>query len=84
MDFCSLVTRSRKSSRYSDLKGKTVSVDAMTTGYAFVLLDLLKRNGLSASADYKVERAGGVMRPLATRCKRGKHAGTMLISPFEV
>src|SRR3954467_2034234 len=29
---------------YQDLKGKTLSVDAMTTGYAFVLFDLLKRN----------------------------------------
>jgi hypothetical protein len=31
----------------ADLKGKTVSVDALTTGYAFVLLDLLKRAGLN-------------------------------------
>src|SRR5262249_40016152 len=44
----------------ADLKGKTVSVDALTTGYAFVLLDLLKRAGLN-QADYKVEKAGGVL-----------------------
>src|SRR5450631_3852672 len=31
---------------FQDLKGKTLSVDAMTTGYAFVLFDLLKRSGL--------------------------------------
>jgi hypothetical protein len=31
----------RKSRRTPDLKGKTLSVDAMTTGYAFVLFDLL-------------------------------------------
>jgi TRAP-type uncharacterized transport system substrate-binding protein len=45
---------------YADLKGKTLSVDAMTTGYAFVLFDLLKRNGLS-SGDYNLVRAGGVL-----------------------
>jgi len=32
----------------------------MTTGYAFVLFDLLKRNGLNRS-DYNVVRAGGVL-----------------------
>jgi ABC-type nitrate/sulfonate/bicarbonate transport system substrate-binding protein len=31
---------------FADLKGKTLSVDALTTGYAFVLLDLLERGGL--------------------------------------
>ncbi len=67
---------------YADLKGKTVSVDAMTTGYAFVLFDLLKRNGLSPD-DYKVERAGGVLsRWEALREK--KHAGTMLLTPFDI
>src|SRR6516162_1630323 len=38
----------------TDLKGRTVSVDARTTGYAFVLFDLMKRKGLN-EADYKVE-----------------------------
>src|SRR5687767_2857041 len=32
---------------FADLKGKTLSVDAMTTGFAFVLRDLLQRNGVS-------------------------------------
>ena len=32
-------------------------VDALTTGYAFVLFDMLKRNGLQ-KGDYKVEKAG--------------------------
>ena len=46
--FLSLVTQPDVKS-YNDLKGKTVSVDAMTTGYAFVLFDLLKRNGLTTA-----------------------------------
>ena len=59
-----------------------MSVDALTTGYAFVLLDLLKRNGLK-QGDYKVEKAGGVLaRWEAIRDK--KHDGTMLITPFDI
>src|SRR5262249_13828380 len=45
----------------TDLKGRTVSVDARTTGYAFVLFDLMKHKGLN-DADYKVEKAGGVLQ----------------------
>lgn len=67
---------------FADLKGKTVSVDALTTGYAFVLFDLLKRNGLQAG-DYTVERAGGVLaRWEAIKAK--KHAATLLITPFDI
>ena len=79
--FLSLVTQPNIKS-YNDLKGKTVSVDAMTTGYAFVLFDLLERNGLT-TADYKVERAGGVMGRWQA-LQETKHAGTMLISPFDI
>ena len=79
--FLSLVTQPEVKS-YQDLKGKTLSVDAMTTGYAFVLFDLLKRNGLGPE-DYKVERAGGALeRWQALREK--KHAGTMMITPFDI
>jgi ABC-type nitrate/sulfonate/bicarbonate transport system substrate-binding protein len=67
---------------FADLKGKTVSVDAMTTGYAFVLFDLLKRNGLN-TGDYNVERAGGVAARWDA-LKEKKHAGTMLLAPFDV
>ena len=79
--FLSLVTQPEVKS-YADLRGRTLSVDAMTTGYAFVLFDLLKRGGLSAD-DYKVERAGGALeRWQAMREK--KHAGTMMITPFDL
>ena len=43
---------------YADLKGRTLSVDAMTTGYAFVLFDMLRRHGLNPG-DYRIEKAGG-------------------------
>ena len=65
----------------TDLKGRTVSVDARTTGYAFVLFDLLKRKGLD-DADYKVEKAGGVLQRWEA-LKEKKHDGTLLLTPFE-
>jgi ABC-type nitrate/sulfonate/bicarbonate transport system substrate-binding protein len=67
---------------YQDLKGKTLSVDAMTTGYAFVLFDLLKRNGLKMG-DYNVVKAGGVLERWEGLRER-KHDGTMLIAPFDI
>src|SRR5438046_2839695 len=66
----------------SDLRGKTVSVDARTTGYAFVLFEILDRNGLR-EPDYKVERAGGVLQRFQALMEK-THDGTLLLSPFEV
>jgi ABC-type nitrate/sulfonate/bicarbonate transport system substrate-binding protein len=67
---------------FSDLRGKTVSVDALTTGYAFVLLEMLERGGLQRS-DYQVESAGGVLQRFSALLEK-KHAATLLLSPFEV
>jgi ABC-type nitrate/sulfonate/bicarbonate transport system substrate-binding protein len=67
---------------FADLRGKTVSVDARTTGYAFVLFEILDRNGLR-EPDYSVERAGGVLQRFQALMEK-KHAGTLLLSPFEV
>jgi ABC-type nitrate/sulfonate/bicarbonate transport system substrate-binding protein len=68
---------------FADLKGRTVSVDALTTGYAFVLFELLERGGLQRDRDYQVERAGGVMQRFNALMEK-KHAATLLLSPFEV
>jgi ABC-type nitrate/sulfonate/bicarbonate transport system substrate-binding protein len=65
-----------------ELKGKTVSVDAMTTGFAFVVRELVTRNGL-AEADVNFVRAGGT----ANRYRdlvAGKHDATLLRTPFEL
>lgn len=67
----------------ADLRGKDVSVDALTTGYAFVLLEILERNGLVLNRDYRTVPAGGVLQRYE-QLVAGKHAATMLISPFEV
>src|SRR5262245_36868933 len=67
---------------FADLKGKQISVDALTTGYAFVLLELLAKGGLKAG-DYEVVSAGGVLQRFQALMEK-KHAATLLISPFEV
>ncbi len=67
---------------YADLKGKTLSVDALTTGFAFVLRKMLALNGIG-EGDVAFERAGGVVQRWEA-LKAGKHAGTLLITPFEL
>src|SRR5207248_7001921 len=62
--------------RFADLKGKTVSVDAMTTGYAFVVRELLARNGVSES-DVTYVRAGGTSNRYRDLLA-GKHDATLL------
>jgi ABC-type nitrate/sulfonate/bicarbonate transport system substrate-binding protein len=68
---------------FNDLRGKELSVDALTTGYAFVLLEILERNGLQKDRDYKTPAAGGVLQRFQALMEK-KHAGTLLLSPFEV
>lgn len=67
---------------FAELKGKTVAVDAMTTGFAFLTRELLARNGL-AEADVSFVRAGGT----ANRYRdliAGKNDATVLRTPFEL
>jgi len=68
---------------FDALRGKTLSVDALTTGYAFVLLEILERNGLVHGRDYQTVSAGGVLQRFQALMEQ-KHAGTLLLSPFEV
>jgi ABC-type nitrate/sulfonate/bicarbonate transport system substrate-binding protein len=68
---------------FGDLRDKTLSVDALTTGYAFVLLEILERNGLQKDRDYTTAAAGGVLQRFQALMEK-KHAGTLLLSPFEV
>src|SRR3954464_3144185 len=67
---------------YADLKGKELSVDARTTGYAFVLEKMLQKRGLK-DTDYSLVKAGGVLQRFEALLEK-KHAGTLLLSPFEV
>lgn len=67
---------------FDDLRGKTLSVDALTTGYAFVLRELLARNGI-AESEVGFERAGGALNRFQELLK-GSHAGTVLVTPFDL
>jgi ABC-type nitrate/sulfonate/bicarbonate transport system substrate-binding protein len=67
---------------FADLRGKELSVDALTTGYAFVLRRLVELGGLRQE-EVSYVRAGGVLQRFEALLEK-KHAGTMLISPFEV
>jgi len=66
--------------RAADLRGKTFSVDALTTGYAFVLRRMLETEGLS-QADYALERVGGMLQRFNALIE-GKQSGTLLVPPF--
>jgi ABC-type nitrate/sulfonate/bicarbonate transport system substrate-binding protein len=67
---------------FGDLKGKTLSVDARTTGYAFVLFEMLARNGLS-EGDYDIEKVGGMVQRW-NALREGKQSGTLLSTPFNI
>ena len=67
---------------YAALKGKTVGVDAATTGFAFILYKLAAMNGLSMS-DYQIEKLGGTPARVQALME-GRIAGTMISSPSEL
>lgn len=67
--------------RYADLRGKVLTVDAMTTGYAFVLRAMLAHGGLRP-ADYVLESIGGAQQRYDDLLAR-QHAGCLLNSPLE-
>lgn len=67
---------------FEDLRGKTLAVDARSTGYAFVLFEMLARNGLSKDA-YQVEEAGGTAQRWDALRER-KYSATLLSAPFDI
>jgi ABC-type nitrate/sulfonate/bicarbonate transport system substrate-binding protein len=67
-----------------DLAGKTLSVDAMTTGYAFVLYEIMRRHGLDKDkGDYRIVRAGGMVQRW-NALREGQHAATLLSAPYNI
>ena len=68
---------------YQQLRGQTLSVDALTTGFAFVLREMLARAGLELDRDYRTERAGGVLQRYEALLQR-RQAATLLVAPFDL
>lgn len=66
----------------AQLKGRTISVDALTNGFSFVLREMLARGGV-AEPDVKWARAGGTDRRFAALMER-QHDATMLRAPFDL
>ena len=64
----------------ADLRGTTLSVDAMTTGYAFTLRRMLEKAGLK-DGDYTLTRVGGMKERYEALLER-KQAGSLLVPPF--
>ena len=67
---------------YNELRDKTLSVDARTTGYAFVLYEMLARKGLTPN-DYKIETAGGMTQRWAA-LQQHKQVATLFSAPFNI
>ena len=65
---------------YDDLKGRSLALDALNTGFAFVLYDMLERAGLSME-DCELAPVGATPRRWAS-VNAGEHAGTLTIEPF--
>ncbi|MGA2057516.1 MAG: ABC transporter substrate-binding protein [Bradyrhizobium sp.] len=81
--FLSLVA-SPSISKIEDLAGKTLSVDAMTTGYAFVLYEIMRRHGLNKDrGDYEIVRAGGMVQRW-NALREGQHTATLLSAPYNI
>lgn len=66
----------------TDFRGRTLAVDAMTTGYSFTLRRMLETAGL-APGDYTLVPVGG-MKERYQDLMRGGCAGTLLVPPFTV
>jgi len=65
---------------YQDLRGQTMGVDSLASGYAFVLYRLLERNDLKRGVDYKVVALGGAGERFSA-LKQGRIDGTLLAAP---
>jgi ABC-type nitrate/sulfonate/bicarbonate transport system substrate-binding protein len=65
---------------YTDLKGRSVALDALSTGFAFVLYEMLARGGLAPS-EYEMVAVGATPQRWES-VKAGEHAGTLTIEPF--
>lgn len=65
---------------YADLKGRSIALDALSTGFAFVLYEMLARGGLQPG-DYEMAAVGATPQRWQS-VKEGAHAGTLTIEPF--
>lgn len=65
---------------YEDLRGRSIALDALATGFAFVLYDMLEKAGISMD-DCELAPVGATPKRWES-VKSGAHAGTLTIEPF--
>ena len=65
---------------YEDLKGCSIALDALATGFAFVLYDMMERAGLSID-DCNLVPVGATPKRWES-VRSGEHVGTLTIEPF--
>jgi ABC-type nitrate/sulfonate/bicarbonate transport system substrate-binding protein len=62
---------------YKDIKGKALAVDAPTTGFAIIMIAILKKNGLELNRDYTLKAFGNTVAR-AEAIDRGEAVGAMM------
>jgi ABC-type nitrate/sulfonate/bicarbonate transport system substrate-binding protein len=70
-------------SKWTDLIGKTLAVDAITTGFAFVLERMLLLNAVG-DKEYKLAPAGGTPKRYKALLDSDKYAAAILTPPFDL
>lgn len=65
---------------FADLKGRSIALDAVNTGFAFVLYDMLEKHGIDPKT-YPFAAVGATPQRWQS-VKAGEHVGTLTIEPF--
>jgi ABC-type nitrate/sulfonate/bicarbonate transport system substrate-binding protein len=68
---------------YQDIKGKIVAVDALGTGYAFLLFRILAENGLVLNRDYGAISVGGGPERLEAM-RQGQAVAAVMAAPNDI
>ena len=68
----------------SELRGKTLIVDAPNTAYALQLKKILQLNGMSAGKDYEIKPFGATPQRLIAMREHKEFAGSMLGPPASI
>jgi ABC-type nitrate/sulfonate/bicarbonate transport system substrate-binding protein len=65
---------------FDDLNNRSIALDAVNTGFAFVLYDMLEKHGIDAKS-YPFAAVGATPQRWQS-VKAGEHVGTITIEPF--
>lgn len=68
---------------FSDLKGTTLAVDAIQTGFSFLLRRMLETVGLNES-DYQLAPAGGTPKRYEALTSGAQYSASLLTPPFDL